>query len=463
MTPSLQSDLGHFLKQMMGILASRSMTLAQKLDNSGRLIQHRVHAGQASVMLYDEEANQLKVVAASRQGIVGLTQTLSPDSVSGYVCTTGEPLLIADIGADCRFPCRGATYRTTSLASAPLLSGQGNVIGVINVSDKDGGDPFTQDDLDVLLEYAGWITPLIETLCVQDRLEKEKERYRELAQELETKRQELLIASTERAELVQMVVHDFKSPLSAVISNMDLLSYLGPSEAQKPIIETAFKGASNLLDMIDDFLDLARLDEWQERGAEPRPVDLLSLIRAKVEEQLPVARSKNIGIENSCALDAPVWGDEVLFGHLVQNLISNAVKYTPDNGRIILGMETWRSRRASDPGQSVLKFFVEDDGPGIEDAFKERIFEKFVRTDKSRESGVKGTGVGLFICRKIVAMFKGKIWVEDVLPHGSRFCVIFFVAEAGERGDRDVTDAMPENSRHDGRCLDGAQAVGQDS
>ena len=463
MTASLQSDLGQFFKLMMGILASRSMTLAQKLDNGGRLIQHKVHAGQASVMLYDAESNQLKVVAATRQGIVGMTQILSPDTVSGYVCTTKEPLLIADIGTDCRFPCRASTYRTTSLASVPLLSGHGHVIGVINVSDKDGGDPFTRDDLDVLLEYAGWITPLIETLCVQDRLEKEKERYRELAQELETKRQELLIASTERAELVQMVVHDFKSPLSAVISNMDLLSFLGPSEAQKPIIDTAFKGASNLLDMIDEFLHLARLDEWQERGAEPRSVHLLSLIRDKVDEQLPVARSKNISIENSCALDAPVWGDEVLFGHLVQNLISNAVKYTPDNGRIILGMETWRSRRATDPGQTVLKFFVEDDGPGIEDAFKERIFEKFVRTDSSHASGVKGTGVGLFICRKIAAMFKGKIWVEDVLPHGSRFCVIFFVAEVDGHRDQDMAGVVSKNSRHNDRCLDGLHAVGQDS
>lgn len=428
MTSFVHTDIGQFLKLMMAILASRSMTLAQKLDNGGRLIQQRILSRQASVMFYDQDTNQLKVVAATRQELVGMTQTLSPDSVSGYVCTTKEPLLIADIATDCRFPCRPSSYRTTSLISVPLLCGQDSVIGVINVSDKDGGEPFTTDDLDVLLEYAGWITPLIENLCVQDRLEKEKERYRELAQELETKRQELLIASTERTELVQMVIHDFKSPLSAVISNMDLLSYLGPSEVQRPIIETAFKGATRLLEMIDEFLHLASLDEWQERGAEPRPVDLLSLVRVGLDEQLPVAQGKNIRIENMCSLEARVWGDEVLFGHLIQNLISNAVKYTPDNGRVRLGLETWRSRRNNDPSQTVLKFFVEDDGPGIEDAFKERIFEKFVRTDKSRESGIKGTGVGLFICRKIVTMFKGKIWVEDVAPHGSRFCVIFFVA-----------------------------------
>ena len=65
----------------------------------------------------------------------------------------------------------------------------------------------------------------------------------------------------------------------------------------------------------------------------------------------------------------------------------------------------------------------------IEDRYKKTIFDKFVRTEKSRESGIKGTGVGLFICRKIVSMFQGEIWVEDVDPHGSRFCVTLFVTE----------------------------------
>lgn len=90
-------------------------------------------------------------------------------------------------------------------------------------------------------------------------------------------------------------------------------------------------------------------------------------------------------------------------------------------------MGTWESRRTADPTHTVLKFWVEDDGEGIEDRYKESIFDKFVRTEKSVESGIKGTGIGLFICRKIVNMFQGKIWVEDVTPHGSRFCVILFI------------------------------------
>ncbi len=425
----IESDIGQFLRSMMAILASRAMTAPEKLHYGGMLIQTRVKSRNVSVMLFDEGSRELKVVAASRAEIVGLTQPLSPESISGYVCTHKIPLLIKDIDTDSRFCCRSGNYKTKSLISVPLLSDQDQVIGVINVSDKEGGDPFTESDLSVLLEYAGWITPLIESLGMFERLEKEKVRYQDLAQELEVKQKELMVASTERSELVQMVVHDFKSPLSAVISNMDLLSYLGPSESQKPIIETAFKGATKLLEMIDEFLHIARVDEWQERGVIPVPVSFLPLVGEQIEALEPLAREKNMIIENACDRDVRVLGDPMLLGHLVQNLISNAIKYTPRGGVIRIGMDTWESRRTADPTNTVLKFWVEDNGDGIEDCYKESIFDKFVRTQKSVESGIKGTGIGLFICRKIVSMFQGKIWVENVVPHGSRFCVILFIPE----------------------------------
>lgn len=153
-------------------------------------------------------------------------------------------------------------------------------------------------------------------------------------------------------------------------------------------------------------------------------LSFLPLVHEQVEA-LRLAREKNMTIENRCELDVQVLGDPMLLGHLVQNLISNAIKYTPVNGRIRVGMGTWESRRTADPTHTVLKFWVEDDGEGIEDRYKESIFDKFVRTEKSVESGIKGTGIGLFICRKIVNMFQGKIWVEDVTCMAADFASFF--------------------------------------
>jgi two-component system sensor histidine kinase KdpD len=432
MPRGLEPDLGVFLKEMMAILASRSLSPAEKLHAGGLLIQQRLRSHCASVMLCDEERMELKVVAATRPEIVGMIQPISQRSISAHVCANREALLIRDLAQDCRFSCR-STYATGSLISVPLCSGD-RVIGVINVSDRQGGAPFSESDLAVLLEYAGWITPLIESICFQDRLVQENERYQDLAQELEIKQQELLLAWTRQRDMVQMVVHDFKSPLSAVISNMDLLNYLGPREDQQPIIDTAFKGASSLLEMIDEFLHIARVDECQETSFVPRSVSFTPLLRRQIDEVMPLIRDKGIRLENLCTEDVHVLGDPMLLGHLVQNLLSNAVKYTPDNGRIRVGMNTWDSRRGGDPSHTVLKFWVEDDGEGIEDRYKESVFEKFVRTDASLESGIKGTGIGLFVCRKIVTMFRGKIWVEDVVPHGSRFCVILFAPEEENHG-----------------------------
>jgi two-component system sensor histidine kinase KdpD len=432
MPSGLEPDLGAFLKEMMAILASRSLSPAEKLHAGGLRIQQRLRSDCASVMLCDEERMELKVVAATRPEIVGMIQPISQRSISAHVCANREPLLIRELAQDCRFSCR-STYTTGSLISVPLCS-EDRVIGVINVSDRQGGAPFSESDLAALLEYAGWITPLIENICFQDRLEQERQRYQDLAQELEIKQQELLLAWSRQRELVQMVVHDFKSPLSAVISNMDLLNYLGPREDQRPIIATAFKGASSLLEMIDEFLHIARVDECQEQAFALRPVSFVPLLRRQIDEVMPLVRDKNIRFENLCTQEVQVLGDPMLLGHLVQNLLSNAVKYTPRNGRISVGMSAWDSRRAGDPSHTVLKFWVEDDGEGIEDRYKESIFEKFVRTDKSVESGIKGTGIGLFVCRKIASMFRGKIWVEDAIPQGSRFCVILFAPEESCHG-----------------------------
>lgn len=426
---ALEADIGFFLRQMMGILSSRTMSSEDKLHSGGMLIKNRIGSRRASVMLLDENRKQLRVVAAVRRELVGLTQPLSPDSISGYVCSKGEPLLIEDIAADGRFCCRNSTYTTSSLVSVPLMSDQGEVIGVFNASDKVGEAPFSAADLDLLLEYSGWISPLIETLCVQERLEKERERYRNLAGELKIKQEQLTRSSEERAELVQMVVHDFKSPLSAIISNMDLLSYLGPSDSQKPIIDTVFRGATNLLEMIDEFLHVARVDECRENGFTAVPVPFLPLLRQKIEELNPLAQTRGIHIRNTCILDVQVLGDAMLLGHMVQNLISNAIKYSPEKTTITMGMDSWESRRTKDPTRHVLKFWVEDQGEGIDDAHKESIFKKFVRMEKSVDSGIKGTGIGLYVCHRIMTMLHGRIWVEDATPCGSRFCVILFIPE----------------------------------
>ncbi|WP_457571776.1 GAF domain-containing sensor histidine kinase [Desulfovulcanus sp.] len=421
-----------FVRRMINVLTDPKLRLTQKLDQSLALILKKISARQGSIMLLDKEDNQLIVLAATKKDIVGKGQSIDCSAISGYVFKTGEPLLIGDINKDPRFRPRTRTknYRTDSLLCVPLISPHQDVIGVINASDRLDDTSFTQNDLGLLLKFANYLCPLVENSYLLHKLREEREKYKRLAQELELKQRELMITYTERSELVQMVVHDFKSPLSAVISNLDLLKYIGLKEDQEPVVNTAMEGAEKLLEMINGFLEVAKLDHWQECKGKLGPTAILPIVRQEVEGIEPIAKAKQIDVQITNEEDVLVFGDPALLSHLVQNLLSNAVKYTPREGKVRVFWEVKTGKRKTDRYNKIVKFCVQDNGPGVPDDLKKVIFNRFTRA--KRHKGIQGTGIGLFICSRIATLLGGKIWVEDVRevqPKGSCFCVTLYALE----------------------------------
>lgn len=419
-----------FSRTTTGLLTSPTLSLEERLQQSLALLLAEIRARTGSIMLLSPDGKKLTVMAATRKEIVGHTQDIRPDSVSGLVCNSRAPLLVEDITKDHRFPHRSDKYKTNSFLSVPMLALDGvGLIGVINASDQESGQPFTQQDLETLVAYSAWIAPLIENSCLMSQVERERIRYKEIAEELELKQKELLINSAERSELVEMVVHDFKSPLSAIISNLDLLRFLGLKEGQEPIVQTAFEGGKKLLDMINDFLDVARLDHWQNERGQLLSLDLYPIIMDTADEVRPVALAKSVDIRVTEPRPLIVLGDPMLLQHLIQNLLTNAVKYTPEHGSIEIGWEILPSRRSGDLCSTVAKVYIQDTGIGVPAKLKRSIFEKFKRGNREADAKIQGTGIGLFICQRIVTMLKGRIWVEDNLPCGSRFCFTLFAPE----------------------------------
>ncbi|NCC23752.1 MAG: GAF domain-containing protein [Deltaproteobacteria bacterium] len=419
-----------FVLQMLSVLTDQKHRLEDRLQKSIGILLASVQARAGSIMLAEGRDKTLKIMAATNERIRGKVLPIDPHSVSGYVSVHLEPLLVEDINQDLRFGRRGGSYQTDSLLCVPLLSEHGNgLLGVVNASDREDDESFTVGDLDLMVGYARIVAPMVENVCLLERVRQEKELYERTARELEIKQRELELTGRERDELVQMVVHDFKSPLSAVISNLDLLLYMGLEGEQEAIAGTALKGASSLLQMINDFLDIARIDHWRERSGKLVPVDLQAAAQEVADELRPMSEAKGQVMIVPDSEAVMVMADGDLLRHLLQNLFSNAVKYTPEGGRIAMGWSTWESRRKQDPYGKVVKFWVEDDGPGVADDLKEAVFEKFLRTREARDSNVQGTGIGLFFCRKIATLLQGRIWVEDAEPHGSRFCVILFRSE----------------------------------
>ncbi|GAU08835.1 GAF domain-containing sensor histidine kinase [Desulfoplanes formicivorans] len=417
-------DEGNILLRVVQLLSRNDLPFGEKLQQGLLILLQRMGAERGSIMLLTDDQTRLEVMASSKPSLVGLVQDIREDTVSGHVLATGEPLLIRDILGDERFKPRGVSYKTTSLISVPLRSAQGgHVLGVVNVSDRQDGISFDSDDANLLQTYAGWISPLLENCRLFEQVRQEKDRYKVLARELEHKRNELLVSTMERADLVQMVVHDFKSPLSAIIATYDLLLYMGVNAKQRRIIANGLEGAKNLRKMINDFLETARVQELQSDVFRLAPVDISLVIQQEVERIQIVLKQRNLILQVSTGSNVLVSGDSSLLAHLFQNLLSNAVKYTPAGGQIRVQLVRGKGHRGTDRQGSYVKFWVEDSGMGVPDVSKHHVFERFARASQAVDQGIQGAGVGLYMCRKIVRLLGGSIWVEDSELGGAKFCV----------------------------------------
>ncbi|MFO8033033.1 MAG: GAF domain-containing sensor histidine kinase [Desulfohalobiaceae bacterium] len=427
----LQEQL-NCIRNITAVLASAELGLQGKMGKSLELLLPRIRAGQGSIMLRDRmDPGKFKIAASTRPGLVGQSLQLVKGSVSEHVLRTKQPLLVQDISRDNRFAQRRKNYATDSFLAVPLLfAPDQDVLGIINATDRLNNEHFQQSDLQLLLDYASWLTPWVQNSLILEELRQERDNYHSLSRELELKQKELLLNSQERAELVEMVVHDFKSPLSAIISNLDLLQYMGMKDKEKSVVSTARNGAENLLEMINEFLQMARLDSWQKQGQSLQSISLQEVLDQVLEEHAGLLQEKNIVLQDQTEQGLKVVAEKNLLKHLLQNLISNAIKYTQAQGQVQICGKLAKARRSLDPYPYVVTVCIQDNGLGVPEEIKSKIFKKFNRRgDQELDSKIQGSGIGLFICHRIVTMLQGDIWVEDVQPQGSRFCFTLFSSQ----------------------------------
>ncbi len=218
-----------------------------------------------------------------------------------------------------------------------------------------------------------------------------------------------------REDLVRMIVHDLKSPLSGIMGSLDFLGsgMLGDmSEEQQVILNTAKKSSENLLGMIQNLLDVAKMEEGK-MDLHKENVDLRSVLsdRRTQLEALAATERKTITVESSVKT-APVQADRNLVERVINNLISNALHHTSGGGHIWLGLKSL-------PGY--YEVAVSDDGVGVPKEYLDKIFEKFVQVKRAEAKLRTGAGLGLTFCRMAVEAHGGNIRVESELNKGSSF------------------------------------------
>jgi two-component system, OmpR family, phosphate regulon sensor histidine kinase PhoR len=186
-------------------------------------------------------------------------------------------------------------------------------------------------------------------------------------------------------------------------------------------VEIIREHARRLARLTDDLLKLSRIEAGRLE-LEMRPIRVEALVNGCVETARLKAAAKGLRIHVSLPeAIPPVWGDGAQLGEVLQNLLDNALQYTPSGGQIDVSAES--------DGKGVT-FTVADTGIGIPESELERIFERFYRVDAARSREAGGTGLGLAIARHIVDAHSGRIWVESAVGLGSRFH--FRIASATE-------------------------------
>lgn len=241
-------------------------------------------------------------------------------------------------------------------------------------------------------------------------------RARRLVLELESAREELSRRNRElelKRMLAQSIVHDLKSPLSAVLGNLDLLS-MRVDQGQQYLIDRSRQGASRMLKMILNLLDVEALDEGKMQLRE-EPVDAVGVARAAVEECASSAAIAQVSIELDAVDEAWVRADRSVLRRVLDNLLSNAFTHTPSGGTVevtVLGRPEG------------VEISVEDSGPGIPEEHRDTIFDKYRQVDGSEPTGASNRGLGLTFCKMAIEAHGGTIWVEQAPGGGARFRTI---------------------------------------
>jgi two-component system, OmpR family, phosphate regulon sensor histidine kinase PhoR len=217
-----------------------------------------------------------------------------------------------------------------------------------------------------------------------------------------------------RQDFVANVSHEFKTPLTAIQGFAETLlgGALEDEKNNRRFLEIIRDHAVRLGRLTDDLLKLARI-EAGKLELEFHPVALADIIESCATTSQLKATQRNITLQVDSPFNLPqVQGDASLLREVLQNLLDNAVQYTPQGGKVTLSATTQDS-------EAVVT--VADTGIGIPLADKERIFERFYRVDAARSREVGGTGLGLSIAKHIVEAHGGRIWVDSAVGQGSQF------------------------------------------
>jgi len=337
----------------------------------------------AALLLYEDETYH-------RRGAVDLTPELDAelsrqmmDGVLEWVREAGQPTTRAADGDQA-----GAVQ---SYAFLPLLFQQ-ELVGVLWLALDEPVERLTEDRLQVADVIAGQAAAAFRNAAYAD---------------LEHSYQQLHALESIKDDLIHMIVHDLRSPLTVIMGNVETALFLAQDPRQKEILQRVTSGCEGMLTMIGNLLDVSRMEEGK---LEPRLEEfpLAEVIQANLDILSPAAARWNKPIVCHAPEDLPLLhADRELMRRILANLLGNALKYSPPGKPIEIDARY-------DEERSEFLISVTDHGIGIAPEFHQKIFDKFGQIEAKQSRERVGSGLGLTFCRMAVEAHGGRIWVESV-------------------------------------------------
>lgn len=406
-----------------GLLFSSMLDREALLQQVLETLTRDLHFDRAMISFYDPQQQAVKdarlvgvseeVAAFARSSVIPLSD---PDCPEGTVLVQGKPLLIGDIRAwwDRLHPVTRQLALLTGAKAFMVvpLKTKDRVLGSLTV-DRAQEHCLTLEDLELLMTFAHQVAGALDNAAAYQQIEELnvglEAKVRERTAELEQ-------ADRLRSQFLSHVSHELKTPLTSIkgfLQNM-LDGLTGPVNVkQQRYLSRVLENSERLIRMIEDLLDRTRIQTGRLELA-PSEIDLAQAVADAVEQLRPLAQAKHQQLEARYpSTPLIVWADRDRLFQIVTNLVQNAVKFTPESGRITVSVKQ-ESQRAA--GISVL-----DTGPGIPSEFSDKVFDPFFKL-KAR-TGTKGLGLGLSIVRTLVDLHGGTIEARTGQEGGAELSV----------------------------------------
>ena len=216
--------------------------------------------------------------------------------------------------------------------------------------------------------------------------------------------------------------HDIRTPMNAIIGFTTMaLRHFDNRNQVKDSLEKVLSSSNHLLGLINDILDMSRIESGRVEVAE-QECNLSDLIHNLIHIIQPqvTAKQQKFQIDAFKVKNEDVYADQLKINQVLINILSNAVKYTPSTGSIFFRISQYESKI---PGCAKYEFRIKDNGLGMSKEFLKHVFDAFEREETSTKSGIQGTGLGMSITKKMVELMGGDISVESEKDKGSEFTV----------------------------------------